>query len=252
MIYISPEEKLHSDACKYTGELHKYEWTVGARGTRGWLYAFVESSGERTCANAIEKADSTPEGYGRVSRGNKFRQIVLPALYTVAHEVERVRAFPSSSFLTSSTPRSRYPPSPPCRYRRFGVPLWVRAPSVIADEEDMRLVPPERKRCHFLSRCLPRSCQSSPFYLLSSCPPSLFPRVFALLILSLGINPLLCILRTYFRFSYCDRRARSPDRRDLLSPHLHAVMHPLLVFPALSSALIPTRSTRVVSPIFPH
>jgi len=36
----------------------------------------------------IEKADST-KVHERVSRGNKFRQIVLPALYTVAHEVER-------------------------------------------------------------------------------------------------------------------------------------------------------------------
>lgn len=101
----------------------------------------------------------------------------------------------------------------------------------------MRLVPPKRKRCHFLpavflapaNRPLP-----SPFF-----PSS---RVLALLILSLGINPLLYILRTYFRFSYCDRRALPPDRSDPLSPHLHAVMHPLLVFPALSSALIPTCS----------
>lgn len=127
-------------------------------------------------------------------------------------------------------------PFPSCRYRRFGVPLWIRAPPVIAGEGDMRLVPPKRKRCHFLpavflapaNRPLP-----SPF-----CPSS---RVLALLILSLGINPLLYILRTYFRFSYCDRRAL-PDRSDPLSPHLHAVMHPLLVFPALSSTLIPTCS----------
>lgn len=126
---------------------------------------------------------------------------------------------------------------PSCRYRRFGVPLWICAPPVIAGEGDMRLVLPERKRCHFLpavflapaNRPLP-----SPFF-----PSS---RVLALLILSLGINPLLYILRTYFRFSYCDRRALPPDRSDPLSPHLHAVMHPLLVFPALSSALIPTCS----------
>lgn len=84
----------------------------------------------------------SPEG--RVSRGNKFRQIVLPALYTVMKS--------SGPCLPSPTGHSVRSVSsfPACRYRRFGVPMWIRAPPVIAGEGDMRLVPPERKRCHFL------------------------------------------------------------------------------------------------------
>lgn len=64
-----------------------------APGVRGSGFTRLSKARERT-ANAsvafdtIEKADSTG-GHERVSRGNKFRQIVLPALYTVAHEVER-------------------------------------------------------------------------------------------------------------------------------------------------------------------
>lgn len=61
----------------------------GVRG--GWGFTLVESSGESELQmRALRSRKLIPaEGRGRVSRGNKFRQIVLPALYTVAHEVER-------------------------------------------------------------------------------------------------------------------------------------------------------------------
>ena len=194
----------------------------------------------------IEKADST-RGHKRVSRGNKFRQIVLPALYTVAHEVER--SMPSVPVGYPSTIGDVLLPSHPFLCRHFDVPLWIRAPPVIAGEGDMRLVPLERKRCHFLH------------------PILLTPTIVHLLyssfstFLDLSIPPSLPLLSWYHSVStplsiFCERipdfliaiNVRSP-----FSPHLHAVMYPLLVFPPLSSALIPTLLfPHRISSIFPH
>lgn len=97
---------------------------------------------------ATEKADSTG-GHERVSRGNKFRQIVLPALYTVAHEVERsVPSVPVGHPRHPPRDRGNLPPSLPLPpFRR---PTVDTCTPVIAGEGDMRLVPLERKRCHFL------------------------------------------------------------------------------------------------------
>lgn len=156
--------------------------------------------------SAIEKADSIEGHREWVSRGNKFWQIVLPALYTVAHEVER------------SVPSSRPPlrdrgglfpflPFPPLRGSTVGTCI-----PVIAGKGHMRLVPLERKRCHFLLAIfLVPAVRSFPILL---SPFSIFPFSLASL-LSWYRYFSFYILRTYSRFSYCDQRAPdgSPFRR---------------------------------------
>lgn len=113
-------------------------------------------------------------------------------------------------------------PLPP----RFGVPLWIRAPPVIAGEGDMRLVPktlpfPSPLSSSLLPPVVPFSHPCFLDTLARYQPSSLY---------SANVFPIF-LLRSTCAFA--------SDRSDPLSPHLHAVMHPLLVFPALSSALIP-------------
>lgn len=110
----------------------------------------------------------------RVSRGNKFRQIVLPALYTVAHEVER--SVPSVPVGRPSA-NGGCPPSVPSL--AAASTSHCGCTPVIAGEGDMRLVPLERKRCHFLHAIFlaPTIVRSfpilpSPTLLDLSVPPS--------------------------------------------------------------------------------
>lgn len=233
----------------------RVDWSArgaAAGALRGWFCASVgvsrangkcERSARHDRESWFHRGWGVGRGVGRVSRGNKFRQIVLPALYTVAHEVERsVPSVPADQpSRDRCVPPPSVPPPPPPPLRR---PTVDTCTSVIAGEGDMRLAPllhsthpfapEERKRCLFLPAVsfAPATPAAPP------APPSTLNRV---LVLStpLGINPLLYIPRTYTRFSYCDRRAPTFSFTPF-SPHLHAVMYPLLVFPTLSSALIPT------------
>lgn len=114
--------------------------------------------------------------------------------------------------------------------------------------------PLERKRCHFLLAIslVPPAVRSFPILL----PPPLSPHLFILLrvlalLIPLGIkSPFLYSTNVFPIFLL---RSTCAARSQPLLPHLHAVMHPLLVFPTLSSALIPTLLfPRRISSIFPH
>lgn len=155
-----------------------------APGVAEWFYAFVESSRANGKCERSVRCDRESRFYrGKgggggghrewVSRGNKFWQIVLPALYTVAHEVERsvpsvplghpsaIGVFSFRSFLS-----------------RFEVPLRVRAPRLLRVKETCALCP---------WRTLP----FSPRYLSRSASHTLFPySSFALLDLPISPSPL--------------------------------------------------------------
>lgn len=144
-------------------------------------------------------------GLERVSRGNKFRQIVLPALYTVAHEVER--SVPSVPADQPSRDRCLSPASVTVAAATSRSTVDTRT-SVIAGEGDMRLAPPTTLQPSPLplylrrTKTLPfpfaiffapatsnRTYETRPPLLAPFKPP---PRVLVLSI-PLGINPLLYI-----------------------------------------------------------
>lgn len=103
--------------------------------------------------------------------------------------------------------------------------------------------PPRYLSCADNRTLLPYSSLSNSLLDLS-IPPRVLTRL-----IPLGINPPFLYSANVFPiFLLRSTCARSQP----LSPHLHAVMYPLLVFPALSSALIPTLLfPRTFSSIFP-
>lgn len=149
-------------------------------------------------------------------------------------------------------------PSPP----PLRVPLWIRAPQLLRVKETcaLRPLPPsnrplypftsdERKRCLFLSLSfsvqLPAAVRTRPGR--PSWRPS-SPRHACSFSRYRSVSTLFSIFRERIPdfLIAIDGRPIGPDLPirppflPFLSPHLHAVMYPLLVFPALSSALIPT------------
>lgn len=194
--------------------------------------------------------------HGRVSRGNKFRQIVLPALYTVAHEVERVRASPSPSPLLPVTPRDRCPPSLPAATAASASHCGYVHPRLLRVKETCALCPPERKRCHFLPVFL-APCQSSP-----PPPPPFAP--FPTLLVPLFSRP-CCSLDTLARYQPSSLYSANVFPIFLLrsTGALVRSQRPPIAALACSNASAPRFSClkfrsyphlqhRVVSPIFPH
>lgn len=134
-------------------------------------------------------------------------------------------------------------PFPPLRGPTVGTCI-----PVIESKGHMRLVPLERTRCHFLLAIflVPALLTLLPYSSFTLLDLPILPRVLALLI------PLLLFLYSANVFSIFLLRSTCA-RSQPLSSHLHAVMYPLLVFPTLSSALIPTLLfPRRISSIFPH
>lgn len=217
------------------------------RGCEGrFYYAFVESSRERkrqmrACRRSVRSRKPILPGGTRagISRG----AINSDKLYYPRYILSRMKSSgPCLPLLSATPPRSGvgvlHPslPLPPILRPTVGT-----CTPVIAGEGDMRLVPLVNENvaiCSALSFSLRQNVRSFPIL------P--FPRVLAPVSTPLS--------------AFCERipdfliaiNVRS-DRRPL-SPHLHAVMYPLLVFPALSSALIPPCSYFRVefSTIFPH
>lgn len=192
---------------------------------------------------AIEKADSTG--------GHGYRGAInFDKLYYPRYILSRMKSSGPCLPSLSATPlRTGCPPSVPSL--AAASTSHCGCTPVIAGEGDMRLVPLERKRCHFLHAIFlaPTIVRSFPILPSPTLPDlSVPPRVLARLI-PLGINPPFLYSANVFPiFLLRSTYARSQP----LSPHLHAVMYPLLVFPALSSALIPTLLfPRTFSSIFP-
>lgn len=205
-----------------------------APGVHGVVWRLSKARERANCKCAYHDRESWSTGHGRVSRGNKFRQIVLPALYTVAHEVER-------SMPPASHPRDRCPPSPPavtasafqCGYVHPWL-LWVR--------ETCALCP----RNENVAISFPLSSSLLPIASLrlssAPCPPS--SRVLALLILSLARYqpPSLYSANVFPIFLLRSTCTPAWSQRPSIAALACGNASAPRFFSALSSALIPTCS----------
>lgn len=120
----------------------------GARGGFTTRLSEARESENGKCERSVRsRKPILPGGYTSwyIERGNKFRQIVLPALYTVAHEVERSVLSGHPSAIGRG-----YPPTAPSLAFDSTSHCGYVHPGYCGRRRHAPCAPGERKRCHFL------------------------------------------------------------------------------------------------------